>query len=249
VSFSVTKTLKPEPNQAEIRVWNLNRDHRSKLEQLPSVPVTLEAGYQGGTSLLFSGQLRTAYTETDGPDQITTLASGDGEIPYRSARVNVAIKKGMSADNVIKEVAKALGVAPGNLDAALLKIKASPLRTLFSEGTVVSGQASREMTALCRSCGLIWSVQDGKLQIQGLKEALAGEAIRLAPDTGLVGSPTVDNKGTLTAKALIIPNLFPGRKIVLESARLKGQYRVESTHHTGDTHAEEWYVEVEGKRY
>lgn len=249
VAFSVSKTLKPEPNTAEIKIWNLNGDHRSQLEQLPTALVTLEAGYVAGTSLLFSGELRTSLTVREGPDLITTLASADGEKAHRTARVNVAIKKGMPADKVIKEVAKALGVTPGNLDAALSKIKASPLRTLFSEGTVVTGQASREMTALCRSCGLVWSIQDGKLQLLGLREALEGSAILLAPSTGLIGSPTVDNEGVLSVRTLIIPDLIPGRKIVVESERLKGQYRVETTQHAGDNGADDWYVDVEAKRY
>jgi len=248
--FQVTKTLKPEPNKAELTIFNLNPDHRSSLEQMKSAPVQIEAGYQGGTSVLFLGDLRTAMTVHQGPDFITKLSSGDGEKAIKTARVNVSLKKGAaSVDKVLESVAKALGVGEGNLKQALSAIKSAGLGELFSEGTVISGSAYREMTNICRSLGLTWSIQDGKLQILELKKALEGQAILVNERTGLIGSPTVDNKGVLTCQTLLIPDVFPGRLMVLESERLKGQYRIESCQYSGDTNGQDWYIGIEGKRY
>jgi len=248
--FNVVKTLKPEPNKAELTIYNLNPSNRSKLEQMVQAPVQIEAGYQEGMSVLFLGDLRTAITIHQGPDYITKLSSGDGERAVKTARVNVSLKKGSaSADKVLEAVAKSLGVGDGNLKQALNVIKAAGLADLFSEGTVIFGSAFREMNELCKSLGLSWSIQGGKLQILELKKALEGQAIKISERTGLIGSPTVDNKGVLTCQTLLIPDVFPGRLMTLESERIQGQYRIESCQYTGDTRGQDWYIQIEGKRY
>lgn len=248
--FNVVKTLKPEPNKAELTIYNLNPSNRSKLEQMVQAPVQIEAGYQDGMSVLFLGDLRTAITIHQGPDYITKLSSGDGERAVKTARVNVSLKKGSAgADKVLEAVAKSLGVGDGNLKQALNAIKAAGLADLFSEGTVIFGSAFREMTTICHSLGLTWSIQDGKLQILEKKKALEGQAIKINERTGLIGSPTVDNKGVLTCQTLLIPDVFPGRLMVLESERIQGQYRIESCQYTGDTRGQDWYIQIEGKRY
>jgi hypothetical protein len=249
VSFVVNRSIKPEPNTAEIKVYNLNAKHRSELEQLAAVPVSIEAGYDKATTMLFSGELRTAITRQEGPDLITVLSSGDGEKKCQTSRVAVSVAKGTMASTVIKEVAKAIGVGDGNLDDAVKNLQLAKVGNMFSAGTVIYGNAAREMTALCRSVGLTWSVQDGKLQLLPLRQVLPGEAILLSASTGLVGSPTVDNKGVMSCRMLMLPDVMPGRALVLDSKRLKGAYRIEATKHVGFTAGQDWYVDVEARSY
>lgn len=249
VRFVVHKSLTPEPNKAEIHIFNLNPDHRAQLAAKPDVPVLLEAGYQEGSSCIFLGKLRSVETVRDGADIRTSLQSGDGELEYKTGRVSVSVKKNTPTDVALREIAKALGVDEGNLSDAVTKIKANALGQMFSGGTVIHGQAARKMTDVCRSAGLTWSIQDGKLQFLGLREALKGEAILLTPETGLVDSPTVDPKGVLKARMLMAPDVFPGRLLVLKSASLEGQYRIEKTTHTGDTNGNDWFVDVEARKY
>lgn len=249
VQFSIKKSLKPDPNTCDLKVYNLNASHRSALEEMKTAAVMIEAGYEKGTSVLFVGTLRTAISVFEGASYVTALSSGDGEKAVRSARVNVSLKKGAKTADVIKAVAGALGVGEGNLNDAVSKLSNTGVGDLFSEGAVLSGSAAREMTNICRSAGLTWSIQDGKLQILALKTALEGEAIKLTPKTGLIDSPTVDNNGIVTVRMLLMPDVFPGRAMVLESARIKGQYRLEECTYTGDTRGTDWYIEAKGKRY
>lgn len=249
VQTVIKKNLKAEPNTCDLKIYNLNASHRSELEQLKTASVLVEAGYEGGTSTLFIGDLRTSVSVKEGADYITSLSSGDGEKAIRKTRVNISIKKNTKTAEVIKAVAKALGVGEGNLDAAVSKLTAIGVSDLFTEGTVLTGSASREMTAICKSAGLDWSIQDGKLQILPLRTSLDGQAIQMSNVSGMIGSPTVDNDGVLTVRSLLIPDLFPGRKMVLDSARIKGQYRVEECTYTLDTAGTDWYIESKAKRY
>jgi len=247
VAFSVTKTLKPEPNTAEIQVWNLNPDHRSQLEEAEQVPVSIDAGYEDGTARLFLGNLRTAITVREGPDLITTLQSGDGEKEIKTKRINQAIAPGTANDAVLKQVIKALGVGAGNTDEIVSGLGFKSNGKLWPSGTVLSGSASRNMTLLAESFGLEWSIQDGAIQLLQKGAALAQLDVAITPNTGLIGSPSVDNEGVLSCQTLLIPEIFPGRTITLESERLSGRYRVEECIYTGDTGGADWYIDLEAK--
>jgi hypothetical protein len=251
VAFRVEKTLAPQPNKAEVRVWNLTKSHIQGLENLAAgkvpIPVQIEAGYQSATSVLFTGELRHVVTTREGPDLVTTVGSGDGESAFQTSRINVSIRPNTTTDQALKMIAAALGVSKGNLSSAAVKLRLAGVGNLFSNGTVFCGSASREMTQICRSCGLTWSIQNGELQLLPIGKALDASAIDLSPETGLIGSPSLDVKGKLAVRMLMIPDVFPGRKLVLTSERLSGNYRVEASVHSGDSHGQEWYVDAEGK--
>ena len=245
--FQVEKTLAPEPNTAEIHVFNLNAAHRAQIEKMKSVPVKLEAGYKEGTSQLFLGDLRTALTVRDGSDLVTTLASGDGEKAIKGARVNTSFGPNVTADTVLLALAKALGVGLGNVPVAALKLRLSGAASMYIGGCAMSGSVARELTDLCDSGDLEWSVQDGNLQIVDRGKALEGTAVLLTSDTGLLGSPRVDSEGALNGTCLLIPDMRPGRLISVLTENVKGFYRLERVQYAGDTQGEEWYITFEAK--
>lgn len=246
VSFSIDRSLEPEPNAAQVQIWNLNPDHRSQLEELDKVPVSVEAGYEGQTSLIFLGSMRTVYTIREGADLLTLLESGDGETEYQQSRINVGIASGTSNTSVLDQIVKSLKIGRGNLDTFAGQITAA--KQLFPQGGAISGQVSRVMTEITASLGFTWSIQNGAIQLLPRTQSLTGKAVSLTPSTGLVGSPSVDNKGVLTAQCLLIPDVFPGRLLVLESERLSGNYKVEKCRYTGDTASTNWYIDIEAKK-
>ncbi len=245
--FSVKKTLKKAANTVDLKIHNLGKSSRSIIEQQIVTTVQLDAGYKDGTSTIFLGDLRSHATEKDGTDMVTRLACGDGEKAIQTSRVNLSMRKGSTTAQVLQSLAAALGVGPGNLAQALPKL--APFGDMFSLGTVLSGSAAREMTRVLSSVGFTWSIQNGALQILALKTALAGTALLLNAKTGLIGSPSVDKDGVLSCKCLMIPDVFPGRLMVLDGKRLQGQYRIEETTHAGDTHGTDWGIDIKAKRY
>lgn len=247
VKFTVKKSLKPEPNTLELRITNLNPKHRQALDQLKNVSVQLEAGYRNATSVLFLGDLRvTESSLRDGPDIVTTIGAGDGARACKTARAAVSIKGTAAPGDALRAVATAIGVGAGNLEAAVGRLA---VVGVFPRGCVMTGNAAREMTHLCRSLSLEWSIQQGALQILPLGKALDGEAVVVSATSGMVGSPSIDAKGKLKVKMLMAPDIFPGRKIVLQGASLQGQFRVETTTHVGDLDGNDWYVDIEGQAY
>lgn len=247
VSFHVEKTTKPDPNTAEISAWNLTDAQRDQISASKSPFVRLAAGYRSGLTQIFYGQLIHVVHEIDGAEIKTTMTTGDGIEEYRKRRINISFGPRTKTATVIQALIKSLGLKKGNSDKFVTRLRTGIKADIYFSGTAMSGSASAEMTALCRSAGLEWSIQDGSIQLLDKNKALDNFAIVLNKSTGLIGSPSISNKGVCAGKSLIIPDMFPGRQIEVDSRFVKGRFRLEKVTYNGDTHGDEWYCEFEAK--
>lgn len=249
IVFKVTKSLKPEPNTCEVKIYNLSAEHRGQIATAKKLPLRLEAGYADGMATIFLGEVRTMQSVFDNTETITTLSTGDSEKEVQKNRLNVPIGAGASPDYVMGQLAQALGVSPGNVAAAQSKLRAKGYADVYGKRAVISGHVSQEMSDLCKSAGLEWSIQDGRMQILDLNQPLDGQAFELSSDTGMVGSPTVDQKGFVEVKSFLNPLMNPGKKVSLEAENIKGGYRIIHVEYSGDTHGNEWYSTINCQKY
>jgi hypothetical protein len=248
-AFNIVRSLKQEANKAGIVIWNLTDDHRQQLASVDKIPVSISAGYVGRFSRIFSGTLRSARSSLDGADIVTVLETGDGEENLRSKNISKTYPKGTPIRLVIADIATALGLGIGNLNEAIASVRLPTSDTVTLSGVTVFGNAARELRFWLDSVGIEWSVQDGALQLLPKNDTLKSQAVKLTPQTGLVGSPTVDNKGVMKATALLIPDLEPGRSVIIESRFVSGAYRIEQVTYTGDKLGGDWYAQIEGKAF
>jgi len=248
LTFDITKSLSPKtPNTAELRVWNLNAAHRKQLQELERVYVSIEAGYASGTSLLFRGDLRDVVSVRDSADWITTITSDSGR-RARKQRIVKSFAPGSTVGEVLNAAAKAMGVRLGNSAQRVVNAKISGTHaTAFFNGYALAGAIEYEIDRLARSCGLEWSVQDDELLFLDYGEPLAQLAVKLTAETGLVGSPEPGNKGIVEVRTLIVPDLYPGRRVEVQSEHVRGMFRVETTKHSGTTFGRDWYVDLQLK--
>jgi hypothetical protein len=255
-SFRIEKSLKIEPNVCEVAIFNLNPDHRAALEELRpkeqtptrGIPCKIEAGYGDDLSLLWLGDLRNVESKSDGPDWVTNLASGDGEKAFQNSRVNISYGPKTPLETALRAMVRALGVGEGNLAKVVAKLRQAGSATL-PQGATFSGQTVKLLDDFARSADLEFSIQDGVLQFLDRGKALSTKAIELTPETGLVGSPTVDNEGLLKARMLMIPDVRPGSLLVVKSQRVEGNYRVEKAVWDADNMGGPFYCDVEASRY
>jgi len=273
IKFKVEKSLKDEPNKCELEIVNLSEDHRAQLEHLQpdlsgqvsglakqkvrkvaeratsGIPVKIEAGYEEDSdlSLIWLGDLRTIKSVKQGPDWVTTLESGDGEKAWQNARINVSFGPKTPVETVIRAIVKELGLGQGNLPLFTGQIQ-TKMGAILPRGTVVSGQAASRLHDWCRSCGLEFSIQDGAIQLLDPSRAVAEPAFLVSTETGMVESPTVDIDGLLHVKMLMPHDIRPGRLLVVDAQRVKGNYRIEKLIYEADSAGGDWYVDIEGIR-
>lgn len=257
VAFSVEKTIKKEPNTCDLAIWNLNPENRAKLEELRpkaddarGIPVVIEAGYEGYFSQIWYGDLRTVESIYERPNWVTKLDSGDGGKAYQTARIGRSFGKKTPLRTALRAILDELGIGVGNLWKFEHALKQTGATSIFEHGKVMHGPARKHLDDFARSADLEWSIQDGTLQLVNRGKVLDAQAVRLSSETGLIGSPTVDNKGVLTAKCLMIADVRVGGLLVLDSKRIKGNYRIEKANWVGDTHSKsDWTITLEATRY
>jgi hypothetical protein len=247
LAFMVDKTIKPDPNTAEITIWNLNEEHRQGLadKAKDGITVYLEAGYKDATSVIAEGDLRFVNTYRDGPDLVTKVCTGDGD-KAKAGRISKSYGLATPVATVLRDVAKACNVPVGNLETAITGATLTGAGSVYKGGTSVSGNAYEALQRLAASAGLEVSIQRGKLQFLAAGMGLAGKAYELSAETGLYGSPSVDQSGMLKAQCGMLPDLFPGRKVVMDSELVTGTFKVTRARYIGDTAGADWHIDFEG---
>lgn len=253
IKFKAVKSYKPTCNECTVEIYGLSPEHRSELSRVKSPIIRLAAGYgKGDTGLtqLFYGHAIHVKHEIVGADIITTVSTTDGGEKKQKARVNISFGPGTKTGTVLQQIARALGLNPGNVDTIAREINLTAKADIYSEGTVVSGSAANELGHLCRSCGYDWSIQDETIQIRKIGQAAEKFSVELSPNTGLIDSPSLSSKGVLSGTCLLFKagvglDLVPGRLIHLDSAFVKGQFILAKTESSGDNYADEWFCQFE----
>jgi hypothetical protein len=244
VQFNIVKTAKREPNEAKITIYNLSPETRTALH-VKNVPTLVEAGYVGTRHQIFLGDLVYSRSARQGTDWATSLQSADGASKIKGSRVNLSLKGPAKATDALKNVAEALGLKTGNLDKALAAGSLREKFQQFTQGVVLSGKADQQLDKITRSMGLTWSSQDGEIILLGPNDTLTNQVRVLSPDSGLVGSPEPGDDGIVKARALLLPELSPNFRVQIDSAEVKGFYKILKTTYSGDTAGGEWYADIE----
>lgn len=246
--FKAKKTLKSEPNTCEVKLYGLSPETRRVLETPKKLVLRLEAGYPDSVAQIFLGEIRSAHSKREGAEIVTEISTGDSAAEMQKARIHMSIGPKVPTSVVLEAIVQSLGAGMGNTRQAAGRL-ASAGSALFGPGSALSGSSAQILTDICRSADLEWSIQDGVVQILDRGRAMSEKAVFLSSETGLVGSPSVDHKGVVSAVALIQPDLRPGRKIEFKSISFNGGYRIEECEYTGDTAGTDWYVKLSCKKY
>ena len=278
IKFKVESSTKALPNKIDLDVYNLNPDHRnallkqsgsqvSKSSRKP-VPVQLEAGYADDRGVIFRGDLRNLTIKRDGPDFVVSLSGTDSGHTMNTTQFQKSYGPGTLISTAVQDLVTALGVGTGNL-SSFRALSIPGLGSTFPEGHAFSGSADRLLGDLVRRCGLSWSVQKGVLQLKKLHEPVDDQVYYLSAETGLIGTPEPEidatvipttsgaprppvaakRTGLIKVKSLLLHQLYPGAKIVLDSVDFKSGYQIEQIDQSGETAGNDWYSDLLVKQY
>ncbi len=256
IGFTVERTLKKEPSTLECAVFNLSADTRKLMKQDARLIVTLEAGYGDDAHAIFVGDVRRVAERRDLPDLITDIEAGDGE---RGAKqwARKWFPKGSSVDSVFRYLTKTAGYGEGNVSRGVQIREQSGLPTRLESGLHVRGYALDELAELANSRGIEFSVQAGEVQMLEYGQAKEGVPVTLiSPKTGLIGYPTVDSvkvgttnktEDIMTLNHRLLPNVFPGSLVDVQSEFVTGRYKVLRALYSGSLFGDDFNIEIEGK--
>ena len=263
VAFEIVKSDSRNPNKSTIRIFNLSPSSRRAIEK-PDVRCVLRAGYEeeSGPLECFNGNVTFSWTAKEGPDIITTLELGDGIVAYRDSVVSIGYGAGATSRQIIEQIASRMGLP-------LQMPNDAPSRA-WANGFSSQGSARAALDRVTRGAGLAWSIQNGTLQIVRAGGTTNRTVFEIAADTGMIGSPERQRKGSGQAvqtrdqatgqnrraasateqwdgwrvKSLMLPTLLPNDRVKLKSAYAEGVMRIKEIRHIGDTHQGDWISEM-----
>lgn len=232
MDFEIVKTVKPEPNKAEIVIFNMPDDQIAELESgtLDSKDsrktfCIIRAGYKEATSVLFAGFANEVRSERQGIDVVTTITAGDGSKNVLETNLSKSFAEGATVQDVLEFVKKEIGVAGGELKGNLAAV--------FQNGFSASGSSKKILDAIASKAGAEWSIQDQELVLIPIGEASSLPAVKLNENTGLLGSPTKTEKG-IEAISLLLPQINTFGLLDIESEdSTAGVYKAIKCTHSG----------------
>lgn len=245
VEFDIVRTGTKEPNTMTVNIYNLSEDNRRKIEGLDEGRVQLKAGYDRVTNL-FTGDLTSVKHEKNGPDIVTTVEAQDG-LRSQGVRFRRAYGKNTTLQTVVKDLVKELELGEGNINEVIGFTERDGLSNLFKNGVVVNGNAIDELTRILSSKGLGLSIQDGNIQVLGYLKGLKRLVLDISETSGLVGTPTQDNKGVVKMKTLILPELYPGRAFKLKSDEISGTFVAQRCQYQGSLFGDSFFIDTEAR--
>lgn len=259
--FQITHSENSQPIRCVLVVSNLADATEKKLMK-EGKKLSLEAGYAGNCSLIFSGEIIQAIRSRDSPTDTTfTVIARDSDLAHTHAVVNKTLAAGHTYRdrvNAVLEAMKPYGVAAGFI--ADLGSKR------FPRAYVMSGMAKDYMRTLSFGTGTSWSIRNGQMQVVKNSSTLSGEAVVLNSHTGMIGRPN-QTFGGIEVRMLLNPRVWPGTRLKIDQASINlaqlstdftsegrqtlipptdvdGIYKVLYTDTTGDIRGNPWYTDA-----
>jgi hypothetical protein len=262
-SFTIELSLVGYPNMGNIKVYNLKQSSRNKIKE-EFTKIFLYAGYEGNTSLIFSGNIVNVTHEKVGPDWITNLFCGDALKSINQSTINKTLPAGATTESILDELVAGMdGVTKGVTEG--LKDCLTKKRSLL-RGLVLSGNIKDWLTKLSENCGFDFSINNDVLETMPKGKPLNDEPVVIvSQETGMIGSPELTEVG-LKVKSLLLPQLKLGRRIQIKSISGKinignlifrkvpptlgeGTYRIDKITHVGDTRENDWFSQIEARNF
>lgn len=241
INFSLQKSDLETQNTGRVTVWNLNKQHLATLDEKDCV-LSLKAGYGNRMPLIFAGIVSSATTTNDGADRKTEIEVVDNLVEIRDTYVTISYTGNVNWKTIMDDVANQMGVAVTySYNATFADIP---------NGFSFVGQARDIMTKGCNCCGLVWSLQNGVMQVKKPRDTMSREVYVLSEDSGLLGIPARVTEAAAQESSTPeigwdVEYFLNGAiniddYVKLESEKVTGYFRVYSIEMSGDNVSGDW---------
>lgn len=254
-------------NTAEISVYNMSSELRNLIAKQYLV-VELDAGYINDHSIIFTGFLYNVITVKQTTEMITTLYCASDTQAY-GKQVNKCVQN-MTVTDLLSQLCEEYGVN-----------YCLPFKRSDVVQKSYTGSFGRVIALICKEYDISCALDNGQLLFKDKRaeteEVINSEIKVFTPSSGLLGNPSVTEKG-VRIRALLQPSLqvndyfrleapyadyalsnienTPGLVLGdelnvyahIDTKTYNGVYMALSIIDTGDTRGNSWYTDVEGSK-
>jgi len=241
IIFKIIKTRQISSNKCNLKIYNLKPETRAIFEG-EDVRLTLEAGYQDESGLIFKGNVKRSSFKKVGPDWITDILIADGDKALREVNFQKSYVAGIDIKNVISDIVDKMKSEGRVISKSLKNISSE----ILQKGLSVTGIAEEILDKLIDKQGLEVHIQNEEIVFVDPKGDIGRPEINITPETGLIGSPIRREKNGIQFESLINHNMIPGSLINLKSKDINGLFVIRKQSIQGDSQGNPWFMKSEG---
>lgn len=267
VTFSSTSHVRPEPQPTTLTVRGLARDTIDRIvggfeiarnlsftqrQQLRAGRLRIIAGYRDNYALICDHEIiKVRY---DRMNDTLTLEAQDGRVPWENSFVVETLPGGADlslVQDVLQQASNAGLQSDEDFKNALLQklpeyqAASGNVRGKRETGYVLLGPTKRAARRLNDTLGIRQFRQGGRLVTVSANAATLDRAVVLAPNRGRTSLERME-RGFVRVESLMIPQLFAGRQVLLQSneglPEEGGVFRVDEAVFAGDYLGDSWGV-------
>lgn len=220
--FSIPFDDKLEAVEGDITIYNLSD---STIKQFKSdAELTIEAGYEGDTGLVFSGNIKKVSTKRENADKVTTIKVACGT--NSNETVNMSFGKGTKASYILSKLIQKTGLAVGRFE-----IKSD---YIYKNGETINTSLQSAISTYAEVCGVQTIIVNGVINCCDTS-AFNQVQFVISESTGMIGSPSPfedqEEKG-YDVEMLLQHRMTAGALVELQSEQYSGKFHVKSGTHT-----------------
>lgn len=179
MEFSIPFDNNLEPNEAEIKFYNLSKDTIKGFKS--DAVITVTAGYGNDTGIIFNGRIRKIKTKYESVDKVTTIYALDDQSMKDRELQEIAYAANVKSSYILKDLLKRTG-----LPIAIFKVQRDFVN---KDSTKIDGSLINAISDYAKDCGVDVYIQKGKIYALDVRKASKDINFTICPDTGLIGSP------------------------------------------------------------
>lgn len=262
IQFNVDVSPGSSVSYADIRLYNLNKV--SGIENGASI--ILKAGYTDNIDAIFTGTVTNVLREREpgAPEIITRLICRSGSAAVDRGSAQVSLGPGARVEEAIRALAREWPI-PIDIDNEQFADDQPMARGYHADGDIPAA-----MNALARDYKFDWVQHMGRMYVTKPEMKRNSTAIKVNQLTGMIGIPEI-TKGPFGLGVLVSAQLNPSIMVssvidlksefatyntgnlylreVEPEAKPVGEYNVFSLRYSGDSHSDQWAVDIDGIRW
>lgn len=262
IQFNVDVSPGSSVSYADIRLYNLN-----KVSGIANgASIILKAGYTDNIDAIFTGTVTNVLREREpgAPEIITRLICRSGSAAVDRGSAQVSLGPGARVEEAIRALARAWPI-PIDIDNAQFADDQPMARGYHADGDIPAA-----MNALARDYKFDWLQHMGRMYVTKPEVQRNSTSIKINQLTGMIGIPEITrgpNGLGVFVSAQLNPSIMVSSVIDLKSefatyntgnlylsevqpeAVPVGEYNVFALRYSGDSHSDQWVVDIDGIRW
>ncbi len=230
--IEIKKMISGKPNEGFSSIFNLSESIVNQIKE-SGVRIRIFAGHDTRLVLLHDGDIRRVERNNQPPDKITTIILGGNMIKLSKAVFNRSYLGQVSVKQITKDAIPTFNISALDLDQI-------PDDAFFYDFSF-TGKTGVLLDKILNPIGVQWFESDNFIKFSSNKKALE-DVVLLNKNTGLIGSPTITDKG-IKFRSVLNGRILLNNRIKISSELVNGVYKVIQILHKGDNREGEFVTE------